>query len=558
MNVSTNSSTKTVEVALDHYENHKAVALVAPMQSGKTDTFLEIGKKMVEYGKVNNVVVFCANNETLLKDQTVDCVNELEMQSYCQVVFGTKMKKFVPKPFTFYIWDEAHYGQSINQMADEFSAKCGICTAGVNNDSAYLLCVSATPFSQNEDAKDSNTLMIFQEPSYGKCGDPYYGVPNMLSNGKIKTFVDFETCAKERIDQLKSSSEPKIGIVRLYGKEAKFFEQLCKENDLQYDLYDASCENRKLKEALNKQPSKSRVIAVKGKVRMGFTIDNKMHFLWTLENSKHGKTDTRMQGLIGRFCGYEHNLETEYWVPKKGLQSAKEYCYFLRTEGKSPPKSGMNLKYSSKRTFENAQYKFPDSVKIKSMLEPKIDQDKLKEYCKSLGIPSLNCTKFSNRTNMKSQTFIEGKAVKVAEGCGTTSGTGDATENANIFLQGDDYWLLYAKKVISCVTTTGKELFAKPLEESSAVSQPIKLHKESYSNELSMMKDILEIIERTNGSDLFAKKINISVPMTKEVYNSLVCGIIHKHVKRLYGMIIKIPNVKDETPLEVIVDEINW
>jgi len=572
MNVSSNSVTQTVEFALDHYKKHKAVSLVAQMQSGKTNTFFEIAKEMLKAKMVKRVVIFSGNNETLLKEQTLERVEKDPVLQYvCEVVFGSDLPKFEPQLMTntLYIWDESHYGQSDEQRVDKFCAKCCICPAGVDNtiiSTVYTLFVSATPFSVVIDAKHSNKLVIFQTPSAG-----YYGISDIMANKKIHKFDDFDTCANDRIMELKSSSEPKVGIIRLreYATGPSKFtilKNLCEQNNLSIKLYDASSRDDELISAIESKPLSSHIVVVKGKLRMGRTIKDKRNVLWAWETSEMSKTDTRMQGFLGRFCGYNNildglhqNLDVDFWIHEKSGNAPFEYVKYFATLGDIPPKSGMNITHNVRGRLIYKTFKFPDSAqiemqKVKSPYTRSISMDKI---CQELSIPEFPKTLLNYRFLKKhnEMVFKEDEVPNVPGG----QGAGFKKE-ANIYNQCGEFWMLYAVDFIPPGTgTTGEEIFAKPLKHlyrnGFMIGGP---RMASYSDMSSMMEDMLGLIRATKQTKCSQKKIHGPFQMTKEVYKALVSGIIHKQIKKQEKVVIQIPNVISETKECVVVDEINW
>lgn len=572
MNVSSNSVTQTVEFALDHYKKHKAVTLVAQMQSGKTNTFFEIAKEMLKAKMVKRVVIFSGNNETLLKKQTLERVEEDPVLQYvCDVVFGSDLPKFQPELMTktLYIWDESHYGQSDDQRVDKFCAKCGICPAGVDNtiiSTVYTLFVSATPFSEVIDAKHSNKLVIFQTPSVG-----YYGISDMLANKKIHTFNDFDICAYERIMELKSSRVPKVGLVRLreYATGPSKFtilENLCKQNNLTIKLYDASSNDDELIQAIESKPLSSHVVVVKGKLRMGRTIEDKRNVLWAWETSEMSKADTRMQGFLGRFCGYNNiskglhqNLDIDFWIHEKSGNAPNEYVNYFATLGRISPKSGMNITYHSKGRPIYKTFKFPDSAQIE-MQKAKtsgLRSVSMNEICQELSIPDFPETLLDYRFFKRNEkmVFKENEVPYIPSGQGAAF-----NKEANIYTQCGEYWMLYAIDYIPAGTgTTKEEIFAKPLKHLYANGFMIGGPRmSSYSNASQMSEDILGLIRATKQTKCLQKKIQGPSQMTKEVYKALVSGIIHKQIKKQEKVVIQIPNVISETKECVVVDEINW
>ena len=89
----------------------------APMQWGKTGTYLCVAKSMLLKGHVDKVIIFSGNRENDLKEQTIKRVNNI-----AKVVWGPALTSFVPPDGKIlYIWDESHYCQSIGQSVDTFS-----------------------------------------------------------------------------------------------------------------------------------------------------------------------------------------------------------------------------------------------------------------------------------------------------------------------------------------------------------------------------------------------------------------------------------------------------
>ena len=60
------------------FETDQYVLLAAQMQSGKTGTFMYVAEQMLMNNKVDQVVIFSGNRESLLKKQTLDRVGDLK------------------------------------------------------------------------------------------------------------------------------------------------------------------------------------------------------------------------------------------------------------------------------------------------------------------------------------------------------------------------------------------------------------------------------------------------------------------------------------------------
>ena len=322
---------QTVSLVMDHFKTNQFVTLVAPMQSGKTTTYFAVATEALKRGIVKQVVIFSGNREKMLRNQTLKRVKTHEvLKDVTDVVWGPDLKKYRENIIidTLYIWDESHFGQSNDQEVDRFCAKCGICTAGIDSlPGVYCLSVSATPFSEVVDTNELETkkLVIFQKPS-----NSYYGIEEMLHNGRIRSFTDYSVKMDELVLELSKSKVPKVGIFRLREDgqgENKL--SILKSLGLKYNipcaLYDKDVLDEDLSEAIETKPTHSHIVIVKGKLKMGKTINDKRHVLFCMETAKSSNSDTLLQGLMGRFCGYEGNVETRFYINTNNID---DWCFF--------------------------------------------------------------------------------------------------------------------------------------------------------------------------------------------------------------------------------------
>ena len=356
------SSERTSRLVMRHFKRNSFVALVAPMQSGKTTTYSAVAKQALESGLVQQVVVFSGNRETMLRDQT-----KKRVKDFATVVWGPDLKHYIPNHYvpTLYIWDESHYGQSDDQEVDRFCARCGICPSGMDSiPGVYCLSVSATPFSEVIDAENTNKLVIFQNTS-----KYYYGIANMLENGLIRTFTDYKDQMDKLVEAL-SKTKSKVGLVRLREDKGEnklvMLQSICDKYNLQLTLYDASSDDDELTRAIETKPSKSHVVVVKGKLKMGKTIKDKRHVMFCMETAKSSNTDTLLQGLMGRFCGYKDpakglylNKETCFYIHANNIDVPTDYVAYFRTLGERSPKTGMNLVFSGHKLTYAPLLKIP-------------------------------------------------------------------------------------------------------------------------------------------------------------------------------------------------------
>lgn len=543
MSQRSNSVNETVAMALNHYKNAKAVSLVAQMQSGKTSTYLHIAKGML--GKVSKIVIFSAAAEISLREQTIDRVaKDPELQYVTEVVFGTKLRTYVPDKtcVTLYIWDEAHYGQSTGMLVEDFCKKCHICPTGITREDQkdYLLTVSATPFSEVIDARNSDKLVIFQSP-----GPSYWGIEDMLDANKIHHYDHLTECFRKLVSQLKAQ----VGIVRVSEKTFATLRVICCEEGVSYKMFDQSTHG--LIEAIQQERDEAEVIFIKGKLRMGCTIENKTNVKWCLDTSESTKTDTLLQGLLGRFCGYTPNKEVDFYIHSECSDKPREYIRYYQSCGVISPKSGMNLKHCSKgrnvyvsKKLEDPQMRWGDKIKTKRIID-------------NLNIDLLSNARVKFKKTNK-MVFTEGTTPSVPEGQGAKY-----RDEVNVYEQDGEFWILYSTEYIPPNTsTTGQEIFHNPLEFLQSTGNLVGgMRESSFTNMEHMIVDIRDYIQQSKQFSRLNKPIyenRSETQMSKQVYQSLVSGFIHNLMKKKEGVTLTIPEVISERNQYVIVKEIRW
>ena len=77
-------------------------------------------------------------------------------------------------------------------------------------------------------------------------------------------------------------------------------------------------------EFLKTKPQKQTVVHICGKARMGQVLD-KTHIGMVYEQSENPNTDTILQGLLGRMCGYDKPQDIEIYISK--LKQEKNETY---------------------------------------------------------------------------------------------------------------------------------------------------------------------------------------------------------------------------------------
>jgi hypothetical protein len=355
--------------------------LMAQMQSGKTETFLFVAAEMIRIGLIAKIVVFSGNSDTDLKSQLQKEVEDgpnakfydkyelfLEgelkistrdrmqikknIKSNIQIVWGTQLINYSgPTENTVFIWEESHHAQSLKQCPDKFLRQIGISADGddtilaANNN--YVVSVSATPFSEVCDKVnlDQTKAIVSMEP-----GQNYNSVAKMLAAGRIKFYSDISTALQLALNTRHVGN--KYAIVRISSKNEAEIKRIISNNGWNFCVFDSVSDDhveRALGEAMWKnmknEPDKDTVILLRNKCRMGKNLE-KAHILFCFETAKKSRTDTILQGLLGRVCGYSANSENiDVYISDKIQKTGEIERYIQMTNGQEiVPRRANNLK----------------------------------------------------------------------------------------------------------------------------------------------------------------------------------------------------------------------
>jgi len=346
---------------------HPFIVLLAQMQSGKTSAYLYIAFEMIRAGMIKRVIIICGSAETSLRDQAradvIAMKDEYQMalivkgdmdgqmkllKGQIDVCFSNELNKVKDvNDHTLVIHEECHMAQSkINKPYKEFYKKNHLEGAllgdfrSLREKSNFILGVSATPFSEivsnHMDEKFSQgdfeleEKLIFPMPP----GAGYLGVSNFYRDGQgsIKfTAQPVEDPTSHFFQILEEDSvswngkyHGKYCIVRTFeSKETHDIISMGCER-LGYDCLHSFAGEEGIKEILSKQPVKLTVIHISGRCRMGQVLD-KEHLGMVYESSKSPNADTLLQGLVGRVCGYDSNLNIDVYVSKPCEEHIKIY-----------------------------------------------------------------------------------------------------------------------------------------------------------------------------------------------------------------------------------------
>jgi hypothetical protein len=333
------------------------VTLLAEMQSGKTGTFMFVVCEMLRTKQVNLAIIICGNSEKDLKRQLLKDIKEY-MNKYTRymrdelniseddrddiityilsriiIKSGADLDpkhddKLTKIKNTLIIWEESHFASSKTNRPNKFIERMGLkadgdpsCLEAAKNN--YVLTVSATSFAEIADIhhEHQHKEIVRLNP-----GEGYRGVGYYLRNKKIIGFgswkKDLSACLKKYADN------NKYGIVRVNTDvnmdDAK---KIANDNGWAFKVFDAEHVALAKKthdhsailslDELETEPLQKTLLLIRGMCRMGKVVP-KVHIAFVMETSALPNTDTLLQGLVGRMCGY-HTFDVDIYVPRKML-----------------------------------------------------------------------------------------------------------------------------------------------------------------------------------------------------------------------------------------------
>jgi hypothetical protein len=351
-----NQEIRAMEQVLARFQYQAWGMLLAPMQSGKTNTFLLTACEMMRAGIVDRAVVFSGNRETDLRDQLIEKKQEIKIiyQTFLiergvtghelisagllvdkiVIHFGQNLKECEAQGRTLYIWEESHYGQSQRQEVDMFLRRMGIQATGSLPEGCFLLSVSATPFSELSDQHHmtQDKFVVRLIPS-----EQYLSVKKMLENGQIRTMKD----PSKEFATILASVQDGYGLVRASDKKQKEMAELATRAG--FVVIQCDMKNKfDLNQTLKVRPDTKTIIFLKGMCRMGKQVV-KTHIRFVMETSC-GKTDTLLQSLLGRMCGYDSRPDILIYIKKLPLEELEKYNQLHEGIFTSIPSKAMNIR----------------------------------------------------------------------------------------------------------------------------------------------------------------------------------------------------------------------
>ena len=326
--------------------------LRAECQAGKTGAYHTLIRMMLDSGDVERAFIICGSAETRLRDQAMADAIKYNVFSYSkdntgdiQIYFHQDFTASLDVTNALVIVDESHLVQNKGQKLHAFLGRHGITMDGnpasliANN--SYIVSVDATPYSELAALKHEETPyekhVEMLEP-----GEKYIGLRHYAIGNYIQEAYDISH-NRHKFAKLLADHPGKYVIMRLTnGKKQNPAEgvvrEICKEKGYNVLLYtsdqtDIACtRSEQVTEAdrqereipcLEDAPEVTTVIIIRGRLRAGKVVP-KQHIGFVWEGAKNSKTDSLVQGLPGRMCGYEFGTTYPYiFVPKSAVKELK-------------------------------------------------------------------------------------------------------------------------------------------------------------------------------------------------------------------------------------------
>lgn len=385
---------------------------IALLQSGKTGTYMFTAFEMVREKKIKKILIICGSSELELKNQVredldknlsnyrrmlrnnlnldvdVEDLSE-EIKANAEIYFSSELtnkkniKKYKTMKDLMIVWEESHFAQDAKNRPNVFLNKIGISANG-NKDyleerNIKVLSVSATPFSEFSDYnhyfQDKGT--VYMVPS---TDSEYIGIKEFKEND---CFVGFSDPLESLEEILKTESMDKTyGIIRSIDRGLVQMTNnavdLCLRNGWKCEFIDM--EHREFDiENLDIEPEIKTVLFIKGMFKMGKVVPKRYVSFVMNMNSKTSKTDSLLQGLVGRMCGYVSrgaNTNIKIYLHQNFIDSDEisRYLEFHDREQIIPNKAN-NIISNLKNTHDSLEHTIP--VKIVDFKCDNLDDNKI-------------------------------------------------------------------------------------------------------------------------------------------------------------------------------------
>ena len=292
----------------------KAVTLIALPQAGKTGTFVYCTYIALTNSNNNkiyepeNIFIISGLNDIDWQEQTEkDMMPSLKNNVYHlgQLRVFNERLKVINNSKILIIIDECQIATSENQTIDKsiFNLEKELCNA---NHIKYII-VSATPSVvkyELDEWGDKHKIVYLNPPP------TYIGFSNFINDNRIyeADLITYEFLEREfkplLIDRF---IKPKYHIIRISLKKRSELEEWIKDNNYKKEEIDSDNKIDNVNMHLDSPPEKHTFIIIKGFYRAGKRMNDKNIGI-VYEYSSIINYDVTAQGLIGRFCGTNKQL----------------------------------------------------------------------------------------------------------------------------------------------------------------------------------------------------------------------------------------------------------
>jgi hypothetical protein len=321
-----------IEVGWEQKKLRYAI-LKARCQSGKTGAYQVLIRFMLTQGMISHAYILCGSDDVELREQAKADTKQYNSKYYNEDNTGV-IKVFFRQDFkhatlnivnALIVVDESHLDQTQGQQLDTFLQRHGLGMDGnpapLNANNSYIVSVDATPYSEL-------AVLAYKEMSgwYDKHvedlvpGDGYYGLADYKGESKLRPTFDISHNSHQFSSMLMSHPAKYILIRMTNGKANTMAEgeikKICHRDGHDFLLYTskpvgrteiAMSRREQLQYSgipcLEDAPSKTTVVMIRGRLRAGKVVP-KQHVAAVWEGARDSKTDSLVQGLPGRMCGY--------------------------------------------------------------------------------------------------------------------------------------------------------------------------------------------------------------------------------------------------------------
>lgn len=318
-NAAQNIAAKYVEGVIRH------AILFSKTQSGKTGAMHATIALMFEKKEITMAYILCGSSELQLKNQAIDDAREWNADLYNSgkivVLFRQDFRKLPAGTLknALVCVDESHLDQTINQQLDKLLRAQELSMDGnpviLKAKNVFVLSVSATPYSEISALEHDRSYKKHIEELIP--GPGYYGLEEYIYAIRIHPTYNMVREPNKMMNLLVSIPK-KYAVIRLgCGRNARenesYIRTLCRINRyrlLEYNSNRTEIAMTRKEQRINHirfciedEPETTTVVLIKGRLRAGKVV-SKIHIGFVWEGADQSNSDTIIQGLLGRMCGY--------------------------------------------------------------------------------------------------------------------------------------------------------------------------------------------------------------------------------------------------------------